>query len=221
MTICATRPVGRPMPTGVCVPNDGSLPPYIVITCGTSGTDTPVAFCNVAAPPFWDGSDWVTCVKPAGANQRRADPGRDLCRRPGARGAELRQGDLRRVDDDAAAADRCRRRVWRPRTRASSTSRRPRSSLATTAPPVPIRWQCRCRPAAPGARRRHLITTICTFPNAANNHRGRRIRALHRGSADLRRQPGQDDLHGVRRHGLRADGARVRRAFRRSEPVPR
>ena len=42
--------------------------PYIVTTCGTRGTDTPVAFCNVGDPPFWDGSDWVTCVKPAGAN---------------------------------------------------------------------------------------------------------------------------------------------------------
>ena len=128
-------------------------------------TDTPVAFCNVARPSLL-GRLRLGHLRQAGrGQQRRADPGRDLCPRPGARGSELRQGDVRRVDDDAAGGDRSGVVSPRRRTRASSTSRPTQiitcynsaAGAYPSATPVPT-----CTPGIDGST---SITTLCTFPD--------------------------------------------------------
>src|SRR4029079_19610387 len=65
--ICAKRGYSPPTLVAACTPTDPTVPPYVVTTCGTNGTDTPVLSCTVG-DTYMDGIDKVSCVKPAGAN---------------------------------------------------------------------------------------------------------------------------------------------------------
>ncbi len=205
VTICATRGVGPPaVPVAACTPTDPNVPPFIVTTCGTSGTDTPVAWCDVAAPPFWDGTDWVTCVKPGGANN--AGPTQVATCIPvpvpmAPNFVKVTCAGSTTTPPVAVAPASCVAPANSSQQYVSASEIITCYNSAAGAYPVatPV-------PTCANGIDASLITTVCTFPDPGQQPWPDRIRALHGGSRDLRRQPGRDDLHGVRRHGLRPDG---------------
>ncbi|MEO5844556.1 MAG: PilC/PilY family type IV pilus protein [Caldimonas sp.] len=167
VTICAKRGVSPPTNVAACTPTDPTVPPYIVTTCGTASIDTPVAFCNVTDPPFWDGTDWVTCVKPAGANN--AGPTQvATCTNAAPVGPSFVRVTCAGSVTTAAAAvapASCPAPANSSQQYVSATQIITcYNSAAGTYPiatPVPS-----CANGIDGS----LITTICTFPIPANNH---------------------------------------------------
>ena len=101
--------------------------------------------------------------------QRGADPGPDL-HRLAARGPELRQRDVRRVDDDGGGGDRPGNVSGAGVSAASSTSFRPRSSPATTNAGGRLSGGDAGAPLRDGIDA-GLITTVCTYPEPGQQPR--------------------------------------------------
>ena len=167
VTICVKRGYSPPTPVAMCTPTDPNIPPYVVTTCGNAGFDVPVAFCDVASPPVWDGTDWVTCVKPGGANnagptqvatctpQLPADPTyvRVTCA-----GSVTTAAAAIAPASCVAPANSSQQYVSASQIITCYNSPAGAYPVATAVPA--------CANGIDGS----LITTICTFPNPANNH---------------------------------------------------
>jgi Tfp pilus tip-associated adhesin PilY1 len=156
VTICAKRGFSPPTPVAMCTTTDPTVPPFVVTTCGTSSNDTPVAFCNVADPPFWDGSAWVTCVKNnAGPTQVATCVAVPAPVAPSF--VKVTCAGSTTTPPVAVAPASC------PASSAAETitCSTGAAGVYPVAVPVPT-----CTPGIDGS----LISTICTFPNAANNH---------------------------------------------------
>ena len=205
-----------PTPVAACTPIDPTIPPFVVTTCGTVGN------------------------RHAGGVLQR--------RRPSLLG-RLRLGHLHQRNNTGptqVATCIAARRPCAPNfvkvTCAGSTTTAPVAvAPATCAAPgqrtqqyvfptqiitcdnqrgrARIRWRPRCRACTNGIDA-GLITTICTFPTRPTTTRADPVRTLHGRAADLRRQPGQDDLHGVRRRPSSWRRRRARRALPQSGTGP-
>ena len=63
VTHCDKRPFSPPTPVAACVAVNSGPPFFVVTTCGTVDTDTPVASCAVGVPLPDDGVNKVTCIR--------------------------------------------------------------------------------------------------------------------------------------------------------------
>ncbi|HSC63021.1 MAG TPA: PilC/PilY family type IV pilus protein [Caldimonas sp.] len=166
--ICAKRGYSPPTPVAACTPTDPTVPPYIVTTCGTSGTDTPVAFCNVTDPAFWDGSNWVTCVKPAGPNNAGPTQVATCVPDPVPTGPNFVKVTCAgstttaavAVDPATCAAPANSSQQYVSATQIITCYNSPAGAYPVATPVAT------CANGIDGS----LITTVCTFPIPANNH---------------------------------------------------
>ena len=167
------------------------VPLFIVTTCGyVRNRHAGAASCDVGAPASGDGADWVTCVKPGGANN--AGPTQVATCTARCRCAP----NFVKVTCAGSTTTAGGRRVLRGCAGSSqqSLSATQTHHLLATAPRVPIRSRRRCRAARtestrqPDHDRLHVLRSGQQL--MAPSHR-----AVHGGSRDRRRQPGRDDLH--------------------------